>query len=218
LGLKRIMFNDATNRQKKNEIGFSLQTCVYEVILSKYLIGIKTEDVNFLMVYCVGNIKETIVDSYTIENGLTIRIPYNPVHFLNCNTVEEKYQEYHRVMDEFIFPVFEEKGWDYNPVRKALNKIKEHNFFLEFLLKGTPKKSPDKNHTAFVFAFHTNTSFRLVAKIYSKEGLLVKEKVLVEEAPIDLAYRRFLGKPDWKDNNTFEVSSKISQWVGSITI
>jgi hypothetical protein len=212
------MFNDAINRQKKNEIGFSLQTCIYELLLSKYLTGVTTEDVKSLLVYCIDKIKETIVDSYTIENGLTIKIPYNPVQFLNCNSPEEKYLEYLRIMNEFINPVFEEKGWDYNPVRQALRKIKEHNFFIEFLLKGTPKKSPDKNNTAYVFAVHTNTSFRLIAKIYSKRGLLVKEKVLVEDAPSDIVYKRFLGKPEWIDNTTFQVSSKTSQWVGAITL
>jgi hypothetical protein len=216
--LKNIIIDDVTNRQKKKEIGYNLQTNVFEILLSRYLKGVKTIDVEYLMVYCIENIKETIVDTYTIENGLTIKIPYNPIKFLELSTPEEKYQEYCRVLNEYISPVFSENNWDYTPVIQALDKIKDHNYLIEFLLKGTPKKSPDKSHTAFVYAIHTNISFKLFAKIYDKDGVLVKESLLVEEVPNHIVYRRFLGKPEWKDNKTFQVSSKTSKWVGFVTI
>jgi hypothetical protein len=216
--LKNIILNDVTNRQKKKEIGFNLQTNIFEILLSRYLKGVITDDVKYLMVYCIDNIRETIIDSFTIENGLTIKIPYNPIHFLELSNPEEKFQEYCRVLNEYISPVFREKKWDYTQVVRALDKIKDHNFLIEFLLKGTPKKSPDKNHIAFVTGVHTISSFRLIAKIYDKEGVLVKENTLVEEVPSDIVYGRFIGKPEWKDNKTFQVSSKTSQWVGSITI
>lgn len=57
-----------------------------------------------------------------------------------------------------------------------------------------------------------------MAKIYHKSGLMVKEEVLVEEVPSHVVYGRFLGKPEWVDNRTFQVASKTSQWVGVITI
>lgn len=216
--LKEIIINDATNRQKKNEVGFNLQTNVFSLILSRYLQGAVTDDVEYMMVYCLAGIKETIVDSYTIENGLSIKIPYNPKKFLDLIDPEEKYMEYCRVFNEFISPVFKEKGWNYTPVKEALEKIKEHKFSVEFLLNGTPKKSPDKEHIACVTGVHTVTSFKLMAKIYHKGGLLVKEEVLVEEVPSHVVYRRFLGKPEWVDHRTFQVASKTSQWVGAITI
>ncbi|WP_368297640.1 hypothetical protein [Cytobacillus firmus] len=216
--LKEIILHDATNRQKKNEVGFNLQTNVFSLIVSRYLQGALTDEVESLMVYCLADMKETIVDSYTIENGLTIKIPYNPKEFLDLRDPEEKYIEYCRVFNEFISPVFQEKSWNYTPVKDALEKIKEHKYSVEFLLKGTPKKSPDKEHTAYAVGVHTVTSFKLMAKIYHKSGLMVKEEVLVEEVPSHVVYGRFLGKPEWVDNRTFQVASKTSQWVGVITI
>ena len=110
--LKEIILHDATNRQKKNEVGFNLQTNVFSLIVSRYLQGALTDEVESLMVYCLADMKETIVDSYTIENGLTIKIPYNPKEFLDLRDPEEKYIEYCRVFNEFISPVFQEKSWN----------------------------------------------------------------------------------------------------------
>ncbi|RSD29593.1 hypothetical protein [Mesobacillus subterraneus] len=216
--LNEILFSDMTNRPKKNEVGFNHQTRIFQLLLRKYLKGIQTEDVRSLSVYCLDKVKEIEIDPYTIENGLTVKVPYNPTEFLKLESVEEKYAEYVRIFEEFIVPVFRERNWDYAPVVKALEKIKEHNYQAEFLLKGTPKKSPDKNHTAIVYGLHTVSLFQLKAKIYDKDGMLIKEGILVEEVPNEIVYARFLGKPAWKDDRTFEVSSKSSQWVGSLTV
>lgn len=123
-----------------------------------------------------------------------------------------------RFFNDFIVPVFRELNWDYSPVIHALGKIKEHNYQAEFLLKNTPKKSLDKRHTAIVLGIHSVNSFQLIARIYDKDGLMIKEKVLVEEVPNEMVYARFLGNAAWKDHKTFMVSSKSSQWIGSITV
>jgi len=138
--LKEIALFDATNRQGKNEIGFNLQSTLFTLLLSEYLKGVTTEDVEYLTVNCNGKLTETKIDSYTIKKGLSVVIPYNPISFLELTTPEQKYQEFFRVMNEFVFPVFQEKGWDYAPVTVALEKMKNHNYRIEFLLKGTPKK------------------------------------------------------------------------------
>jgi hypothetical protein len=216
--LKEIIISDMTNRPKKNEVGFNHQSRIFQLLLNRYLKGIETEDVRYLSVYCLDKVKEMEIDDYTIENSLTVKIPYNPIEFLKCSTVGEKYEEYVRIFNDYIAPTFQELKWDYAPVVPALEKIKEHKYQAEFLLKNTPKKSPDKNYTAIVVGTHTVSSFQLKGKIFDKDGLLVKEEVLVEEVPNEMVYRRFLGKAAWKDDRTFEVVSKTSQWVGSIMV
>jgi hypothetical protein len=216
--LKEIVLSDMTNRPKKNEVGFNHQTRIFQLLLSKYLKGIETDDVSSLSVYCLEKVKEIEIDQYTIENGLTVKIPYNPIEFLQRKSVEEKYDEYVKIFNDYIVPVFRELKWDYAPVIEALQKIKKHHYQAEFLLKGTPKKSLDKNYTAIVTGIHTVSSFQLKGKIFDKDGLLVKEEVLVEEVPNEMVYGRFLGKAAWKDDRTFEVISKTSQWVGSIMV
>lgn len=216
--LRGIVLSDMTNKPKKNEVGFNHQTRIFQLLLNRYLKGIETEDVRFLSVYCLDKVKEMEIDDYTIENGLTVKIPYNPIEFLKCSTVGEKYEEYVRVFEEFIAPVFRKMKWDYEPIIQALGKIKEHHYQAEFLLKNTPKKSPDKKYTAIVTGIHTINSFQLRGRIFDKDGLLIKEEVLVEEVPNEMVYGRYLGKAAWKDDRTFEISSKTSQWVGSITV
>lgn len=216
--LKEIVLSDMTNRPKKNEVGFNHQSRVFQLLLGRYLKGIETEDVRYLSVYCLDKVKEIEIDPYTIENGLTVKIPYNPIEFLNRGSVEEKYDEYVKIFNDYMAPVFRELKWDYAPVVQSLRKIKEHHYQAEFLLKNTPKMSPDKNHTAIVLGVHTVSSFQLKGKIYDKAGLLIKEAVLVEEVPNEMVYGRYLGKAAWRDNETFEVSSKTSQWVGSIIV
>jgi hypothetical protein len=216
--LKEIVLSDMTNRPKKNEVGFNHQTRIFQLLLSKYLKGIETDDVSSLSVYCLDKVKEIEIDQYTIGNGLTVKIHYNPIEFLERESVEEKYEEYLRIFNDYIVQVFQELKWDYAPVVPALEKIKEHKYQAEFLLKSTPKKSPDKNYTAIVTGIHTVSSFQLKGKIFDKVGLLVKEEVLVEEVPNEMVYGRFLGKAAWKDDRTFEVVSKTSQWVGSIMV
>jgi hypothetical protein len=92
--LKEIIISDMTNRPKKNEVGFNHQSRIFQLLLGRYLKGIKTEDVRCLSVYCLDKVKGMEIDPYTIENGLTVKIPYNPIEFLQCGNVEEKYVEY----------------------------------------------------------------------------------------------------------------------------
>lgn len=216
--LKEIVLSDMTNKPIKNEVGFNHQTRIFQLSLNRYLKGIETKDVSYLSVYCLDKVKEMEIDGYTIENGLTVKIPYNPIEFLKCSTVGEKYEEYVRVFNDYIAQAFQELKWDYAPVVQALEKIKEHKYQAEFLLKNTPKKSPDKKYTAIVTGIHTINSFQLTGRIFNKDGLLIKEEVLVEDVPNEMVYGRYLGKAAWKDDRTFEISSKTSQWVGSITV
>lgn len=216
--LKEIMLSDMTNKQEKGKVGFNHQVRVFELLLSRYLKGIETDEVKYLSIYCIAGIPDISIDDYTIENGLTVQIPYDPIAFLNCKTTEDKYREFVRILQEYVAPVFQKKNWDFTPVDEALNKLPGHNYQAEFLLKGTPKKSPDKDHTAVVVSIHTTLSFKLVGKIYHKNGLLVKQEVLVEDIPTDMFYRMYLGKPSWKDPTTFQVSSETSQWVVKIEV
>jgi hypothetical protein len=216
--LKEIILSDMTNRPKKGEIGFNHQTRIFQLLMSRYLKGIETNEDSYLSIYCVDQVTEIEIDDYTIENGRTVKIPYNPMEFLKLDRVEEKYEEYVRIFNHYIAPVFRELNWDYSPVIDALEKIKDHHYQAEFLLKNTPKKSPDKRHTAIVLGVHSVSSFQLIARIFDKDGLMVKEKVLAEEVPNEMVYGRFLGKAAWKDYQTFEVRSKSSQWAGTISV
>jgi hypothetical protein len=216
--LKEIILSDMTNRPKKGEIGFNHQTRIFHLLMSRYLKGIETNEDRYLSIYCVDQVKEIEIDDYTIENGRTVKIPYNPIEFLKLDRVEEKYEEYVRIFNDYIAPVFRELNWDYSPVIAALEKIKDHHYQAEFLLKNTPKKSPDKRHTAIVLGVHSVSSFQLIARIFDKDGLMIKEKVLAEEIPNEMVYGRFLGKAAWKDYQTFEVRSESSQWAGTISV
>ncbi|WP_226678565.1 hypothetical protein [Mesobacillus jeotgali] len=216
--LKEIMLSDMINRPNKGEIGFNHQTRIFQLLMSRYLKGIETKEDRYLSIYCVDKVKEIEIDDYTIENGRTVKIPYNPIEFLKLDTVEEKYEEYVRIFNDYIDPVFREMDWDYSPVIHALEKVKEHNYQAQFILKNTPKKSPDKRHIALVLGIHSVNSFQLIARIYDKDGLMIKEKVLAEEVPNEMVYARFLGKAAWKDHQTFEVRSISSQWAGTITV
>lgn len=104
--LKEIVLSDMTNKPKKNEVGFNHQTRIFQLLLNRYLKGIGTKDVSYFSVYCLDKVKETEIDGYTIENGLTVKIPYNPIEFLKCSTVEEKYDEYVRIFNDFITRFF----------------------------------------------------------------------------------------------------------------
>ncbi|MBT2684531.1 hypothetical protein [Bacillus sp. ISL-37] len=157
--LKEIILSDMTNRPKKNEIGFNHQTRIFQLLMSRYLKGIETSEDRYLNIYCIDKVKEIEIDDYTIENGRTVKIPYNPIEFLKLDSVEEKYEEYTRILNDFIAPVFGRLNWDYSPVIHALGKIKEHSYQAEFLLKNTPKKSPDKRYTAVVHGVHSVNTF-----------------------------------------------------------
>jgi hypothetical protein len=216
--LKEIILSDMTNRPKKGETGFNHQTRIFQLLMSRYLKGIETNEDRCLHIYCIDKVKEIEIDDYTIENGRTVKIPYNPIEFLKLNTVEDKYEEYVRIFDNYIAPVFRELDWSYSPVIQALEKIKDHHYQAEFLLKNTPKKSPDKRYTAIVLGIHSVSSFQLIARIFDKDGLMIKEKVLAKEVPNEIVYGRFLGVAAWKDHQTFEVRSKSSQWAGIISV
>lgn len=136
--LREIVLSDMTNKPSKSEVGFNHQTRIFQLLLSRYLKGIETKDVMSLMVYCVDKIKEIEIDDYTIENSLTVKIPYNPRELLKHDAVEDKYIEYERMMNEYIAPVFQKLNWDYSPLVQALDRIKGHGYQAEFLLKGTP--------------------------------------------------------------------------------
>ncbi|MCM3666574.1 hypothetical protein M3204_19315 [Mesobacillus subterraneus] len=113
--LKEIIISDMTNRPKKNEVGFNHQSRIFQLLLGRYLKGIKTEDVRYLSVYCLDKVKGMEIDPYSIETGLTVKIPYNPIEFLQCGNVEEKYVEYVKIFNEYIALVFRELKWEYAP-------------------------------------------------------------------------------------------------------
>ncbi|WP_394581180.1 hypothetical protein [Cytobacillus firmus] len=122
--LKEIILHDAANRQKKNEVGFNLQTNVFSLIVSRYLQGALTDEVESLMVYCLADMKETIVDSYTIENGLTIKIPYNPKEFLDLRDPEEKLSSIAEYSMNLFLLFFRKRAGIILRLRMLLKKLK----------------------------------------------------------------------------------------------
>ncbi len=217
LELKKIIFDEVTT-SKNGESNFNLQIKLFERLLEYYLSGLKTKETVTLHIYCDASKSEVEIEQKGNDNILYMHIPYNTQAFQEMTSVEEKYEEFLNILNVYVKPVCEAEKWNYEIVLKAAKKIKEHEFKINTILKGTPKKSPDKQRIAIVNVIHTINAIKMIASIYVTNGLRIKEETIIESVPDLEAFEVYMGKPVWIDDNTFQIQSKAGEWIGTVTI
>ncbi|MFD1864525.1 hypothetical protein [Planococcus chinensis] len=204
---------DDTNARKRRvsaEDDFELQIWSSAALISHFLdIKGKKDDIKHINLFCRKDAEEFNLNDPVIDGFWDIVVPYDPNILLRIKDRKEKVFEVESFFRKVLFKIWEYKAWDSTEVELALQRAKKVNFTYAFLLKGTPKKAPDKKHTATVNCIVDFMSFRLTCSIYDRFRVLVREEVMVEELPSPFIFGRFVGNPVWESNEVFSVLPKL---------
>lgn len=204
---------DDTNPRKRRvsaEDDFELQLCGPAMLLIHFLdYKGKKDGIGQINLFCRKNAEEFDFSNPIIDGFWDVIIPYDPNILLGIKNNEEKIWELESFFRKVLFKIWEYKAWDSTEVETALLRAKKVGFTYTFLLKGTPKKAPDRKHTAIVKCTVDFMSFRMICSIHDRFSVLVREEVMAEELPSPFIYARFVGKPVWETSEIFSVVPKL---------
>ncbi|VDH00352.1 Uncharacterised protein [Lysinibacillus sphaericus] len=215
-----IRFYDSTNKRGKRELiseDFESQMSAPTTVFAYHLSKNKSfENISQINIFCNSE-----ADTYFFENESTdgfweVTVPYNPNELLAIQNEIEKTQSINKLLERIFTEVFIYKNWDLLILKKALVLAEKLDFRNEFLLPGTPKKSPNREFIAIVHCIEELTVFKMICLIYDSKGRLFNKEILIETWPSPFIYSRFIGKPIWISDKEFSVQSKTSQWSASI--
>lgn len=220
-----VFYDWRKNRSKKQKLQ-AHEIRIFELIFSRKLreFDLGLNDIGFVEVFCLakvnkGDFCEVMVDM----NQIDISIPYDFMDFLTLNSVEEKYEEFCKLVRQYVIPVLEENS-NLSPnivrgyIEESLDEIVKQNYEGIFLVGKTPKKSPSRKKIAILKGIHRVQGFQLRCEVYDEKGMKIKDKLLVEEVGNEMVYDRFLGTLKWESENLIVVNSKSSSWKEEVYI
>lgn len=215
-----IRFYDSTNKRGKRELitedfesQMSAPTAVFAYHLSK---NKSFENISQINIFCNSEAVNYIFENEIIDGFWEVTVPYNPNELLAIHNEIEKIHIINELIQKIFTEVFIYKNWDLLILKKSLVLAEKLDFKNEFLLPGTPKKSPNREFTAIVQCIEELTVFKMICLIYDRKGRLCNKEILIEAWPSPFVYSRFIGKPIWISNKVFSVQSKTSQWSASV--
>jgi hypothetical protein len=206
------IFDDTNARKRRisSEDDFELQTWGSAMLLSHFLDRKgKKDGISQINLFCRKDAKEFDLSKPVNEGCWDVIVPYDPNILLGIKNNEEKISEVESFFRKVLFRIWKYKEWDLTEVETALQQAKKVGFTYTFLLKGTPKKAPDKKHTAIVKCTVDFRSFRMTCSIHDRFRVLVREDVMAEELPSPFIYARLVGNPIWETNEVFSVVPKL---------
>lgn len=199
---------------------------IFELIFSKKIneFEMELEEIERVTVYCLANENTDI--SYNVNRSLgeiRVDVPYDFMGFLTLDSVEEKYNEFCKLVRQYVIPGLEVNS-TLSPsivreyVEKSLGEIVKQNYEGIFLVGKTPKKSPNRKKIAILKGIHRVKGFELRCEVYDEKGLKIRDQLLVEDVGNEMVYSRFLGTLKWESENLIVVKSKSSSWKEEIYI
>ncbi|MDM5192450.1 hypothetical protein QUG02_05600 [Bacillus hominis] len=199
---------------------------IFELIFSKAISDFEMGlgEIEQVTVYCLANENTDI--SYNVNRSLGeihVDVPYDFMGFLTLDSVEEKYNEFCKLIRQYVIPGLEVNS-TLSPsivreyVEKSLGEIVKQNYEGIFLVGKTPKKSPSRKKIAILKGIHRVKGFQLRCEVYDEKGLKIRDQLLVEEVGNEMVYSRFLGTLKWESENLIVVKSKSSSWKEEIYI
>ncbi|EJQ54082.1 Uncharacterized protein BWINRASL_00974 [Bacillus mycoides] len=199
---------------------------IFELIFSKKIneFEMELEEIERVTVYCLANENTDI--SYNVNRSLgeiRVDVPYDFMGFLTLDSVEEKHNEFCKLVRQYVIPGLEVNS-TLSPsivreyVEKSLGEIVKQNYEGIFLVGKTPKKSPSRKKIAILKGIHRVKGFELRCEVYDEKGLKIRDQLLVEEVGNEMVYSRFLGTLKWESENLIVVKSKSSSWKEEIYI
>ncbi|NWK72279.1 hypothetical protein HWX41_25315 [Bacillus paramycoides] len=221
-----VMFYDwCRNRSKKHKLQVH-EIRIFELIFSRKLreFDLGLNDIEIVEVFCLAKVNKGDFCEVTVDmNQIDISISYDFMDFLTLHSVEEKYEEFCKLVRQYVIPVLEEnssllsnsiRGY----IEKALDEIVKQNYEGIFLVGKTPKKSPSRKKIAILKGIHRVKGFQLRCEVYDEKGLKIRDQLLVEEVGNEMVYARFLGTLKWESENLIVVQSKTSSWKEEICV
>lgn len=217
-----IRFYDVTNPRKKRdnvEEDFELQMSAPSAVFAYYLSSLRVKDeIRQINIFCDKNTTDIDLNQNIIDGFWDITVPYDPNILLSIKQEKVKKEEIKLLITDVFTRIYTFKGWEVSDFKRAIFHAEQMGFTLEFLLKGTPKKSPNRKHIAIVKCTEDIKSFKMVCSIYDRYGVLISEKLIVETMPSSFTYQQFIGKPIWESNEIFSIEAKHGKWKESVDI
>ncbi|MBM6646986.1 hypothetical protein [Bacillus sp. RIT 809] len=222
----KVKFYDWKKQRPKKHYLRVHEIRIFELIFSKAISDFEMGlgEIEQVTVYCLANENTDI--SYNVNRSLgeiRVDIPYDFMGFLTLDSVEEKYNEFCKLVRQYVIPGLEVNS-TLSPsivreyVEKSLGEIVKQNYEGIFLVGKTPKKSPSRKKIAILKGIHRVKGFQLRCEVYDEKGLKIRDQLLVEEVGNEMVYSRFLGTLKWENENLIVVKSKSSSWKEEIYI
>ncbi|MES5928581.1 hypothetical protein QCI77_21675 [Bacillus cereus group sp. MG9] len=221
-----VMFYDwCKNRSKKHKLQ-AHEIRIFELIFSRKLreFDLGLNGIEIVEVFCLAKVNKGDFCEFIVDmNQIDISISYDFMDFLTLNSVEEKYEEFCKLVRQYVIPALEEnsnllpntiRGY----IEDSLDEIVKQNYEGIFLVGKTPKKSPSRKKIAILKGIHRVKGFQLRCEVYDEKGLKIRDQLLVEEVGNEMVYARFLGTLKWESENLIVVQSKTSSWKEEICI
>ncbi|WP_338751124.1 hypothetical protein [Bacillus sp. FJAT-52991] len=221
-----IQFSDWGKQRPKKHYNNVHKMRIFELIFSKKLseLGVKLGEFDTIIVYCLANPKKTFSydEDYALKE-IEVSIPYDYMSFFNLDSNEEKFQEFTKLIHQYITPILQKHSslsasTISTFVEIALGEIVKQNYEAVFLVGQTPKKSPNRKQLAILKGIHRSEGFQLRCEVYNEKGLRILDQLLVEEVGNEIVYSRFLGTLKWENENLIVVKSKSSQWTATVSV
>ncbi|EOP72273.1 hypothetical protein [Bacillus cereus] len=222
----KVKFYDWKKQRPKKHYLRVHEIRIFELIFSKAISDFEMGlgEIEQVTVYCLANENTDI--SYNVNRslgGICVDVPYDFMGFLTLDSVEEKYNEFCKLVRQYVIPGLEVNS-TLSPsivreyVEKSLGEIVKQNYEGIFLVGKTPKKSPSRKKIAILKGIHRVKGFQLRCEVYDEKGLKIRDQLLVEEVGNEMVYSRFLGTLKWENENLIVVKSKSSSWKEEIYI
>ncbi|OSY12000.1 hypothetical protein [Bacillus mycoides] len=222
----KVKFYDWKKQRPKKHYLRVHEIRIFELIFSKKIneFEMGLGEIEQVTVYCLANENTDI--SYKVNRALgeiCVYVPYDFMGFLTRDSVEEKYNEFCKLVHQYVIPGLEENS-TLSPsivreyVEESLGEIVKQNYEGIFLVGKTPKKSPSRKKIAILKGIHRVKGFQLRCEVYDEKGLKIRDQLLVEEVGNEMVYSRFLGTLKWESENLIVVKSKSSSWKEEIYI
>ncbi|MCQ6357634.1 MULTISPECIES: hypothetical protein [Bacillus] len=222
----KVKFYDWKKQRPKKHYLRVHEIRIFELIFSKAISDFEMGlgEIEQVTVYCLANENTDI--SYNVNRSLgeiRVDVPYDFMGFLTLDSVEEKYNEFCKLVRQYVIPGLEVNS-TLSPsivreyVEKSLGEIVKQNYEGIFLVGKTPKKSPSRKKIAILKGIHRVKGFQLRCEVYDEKGLKIRDQLLVEEVGNEMVYSRFLGTLKWENENLIVVKSKSSSWKEEIYI
>lgn len=222
----KVKFYDWKKQRPKKHYLRVHEIRIFELIFSKKIneFEMGLGEIEQVTVYCLANENTDI--SYKVNRALgeiCVYVPYDFMEFLTRDSVEEKYNEFCKLVHQYVIPGLEENS-TLSPsivreyVEESLGEIVKQNYEGIFLVGKTPKKSPSRKKIAILKGIHRVKGFQLRCEVYDEKGLKIRNQLLVEEVGNEMVYSRFLGTLKWESENLIVVKSKSSSWKEEIYI
>lgn len=205
--LKEIQIYENREEYGKKHSEFTFQTQCITTLYENYLQDFHTSDIYKVNICCGQKLNERTIMSHS-DGFLTIFVPFDVPHFLTLNDQQKKIQLLECLQQSLLW-VANEFDLKDEPCIQAYQQCIEANHECKYFWK-KPKYNPARRLKAAVEIEITLYKATLSINILTKNGELLKQKVLIEEKPNIFLLDRYLGEFKWYSNDEIRLYHKYS--------